>query len=1318
MKSTATRLQPKRILAAALAVTMLLQTSVPAFAAVSQLPGIFYTPPDSNVMFTLDDSGSMRSDAIPDFPAAVPGMPQNDGSAPLNGYGSKFPSMWKSGTSYLTPLYYSSADPIARYLRSAAGNPLYYNPRVTYQPWPLASDDRLFNPPANVRAVNIHTSDPFNTGRTIDLTRQRGNVTTLECISFRANGTCRTFGNVTRLVELAEGTTQAEDEANNFWPATYFVYTGSTPMPTGNPINDENLTSANFTKVQIKPGVTAYARAATRTDCTGAISTTGGCSYAEELQNFANWLQYYRSRMLMAKGGVASAFAKQATNLRVGFGTINTAGTLRPNQGVGQFTGARRSSFFTDLYAINASGSTHLRRAMDDVGQYFSSSDVNSPWAFEPRVTQSPEYDCRKSFHILSTDGYWNGDRAPTEAARSASNDAFSGSTPTRKIIAPESVGRVYRYGDNIAANPRDNLVGRFTINPFTDSQSTTDGNLADVAAYYWKTDLRTDIENNVFPSARDPAFWQHLSTFTVGFGISGTGRVARTSDASTVVPADVPASGPLAPYIGKPWLSEPGLRDALVAQKTPLTWTVPSAESDSTGDDLIHAAMNGRGRYFAANDPDTLARNLASALAEATDRPGSLANVTTESTGTEDGRQVYQATYTSDKWYGRLYGFPIVAGSVIDTTPSAATWEASHAMPAPNNRRIYTFDASTGARTGSTFTWAGLNATQKAHLDDDSTLLDFLRGSDARELQNGGVFRERSRYTINGVVGGVLGDIVNSSPVKGPNFGAGYDRLHSSVNGQATYAAFRSSATTPLDSMRNSLFVGANDGMLHAFDLTSGVERFAYVPNSVFSVPRSRTGTEAKLKMLSLPGYDHRFTVDGQIQVADAFLGTSATATTGWRTVLAGSTGAGARSVFVLDVTNPTAAPVTAPRIAAPAFDQTKVLWEFSETDNADMGYVLGYPQIARMRGTASDDRWVAIFGNGYDSQNGQAKLFILDLKTGEVIWQQAVGSPGGNGLSQPNFTLNARREVVAIYAGDLQGNMWKFDVDHDNVSAWNVAFSGTPLFTTPRPASSTVRQPITAMPELTLHPTSPGSVIVSFGTGKLFESEDTAATVALGNINKYQQALYGIWDKPDETTGLSGTSLLVEQQIVAGGTSSNAVDYATQRGWYIPLADGTGERSTVYPVQVKDVLIMVANTPLPDPCGSGGTARIFFLDGSTGAPPSFAVQDSNRDGAITAADRTGNVLDLNYAMSSRPTVQLGTGNNDVSVTHPWNDRGQTGGQSGGVELEKSTDRDVCDGRLLTGLSDTSIAKSDIVVCARTPVPGSTRRISWRQIQ
>jgi type IV pilus assembly protein PilY1 len=159
---------------------------------------------------------------------------------------------------------------------------------------------------------------------------------------------------------------------------------------------------------------------------------------------------------------------------------------------------------------------------------------------------------------------------------------------------------------------------------------------------------------------------------------------------------------------------------------------------------------------------------------------------------------------------------------------------------------------------------------------------------------------------------------------------------------GQPTYADYRSTSSTTSDNMRSTIFLGANDGMLHAFNINDGTERFAYVPNSVFSVPRSPTSVELKLKMLSDPGYTHRFTVDSPPQIGDAFIGPAGAEA--WKTVLLSSTGAGARSVFAMNVTNPAVG-------GTGGFDQSKLLWEFSAANNIDMGYVLSYPQIARMR-------------------------------------------------------------------------------------------------------------------------------------------------------------------------------------------------------------------------------------------------------------------------------------------------------------------------------------------------------------------------------
>lgn len=1264
----------KRICAAILVVSFQLQALTVAQAAVSQLPALYTSPPDSNVMFTLDDSGSMVSDAIPDFNTNDHNLLTDIGSGFFPNDGSKLPNMWGGASGYLSFTFYNENNAAARYLRSSAGNPLYYDRTVTYLPWPKKERNDELNSPANPLAVNIHTDNPFLSSRTINLKSQMMGA-----------------------------------DFQKFWPATYFVYTGSSPLPisslSNNPsrINDLSNIISNFIKVEVKSTVSGYYRAATRTDCAGAVGGNG-CTYDQEIQNFANWLQYYRSRLLMAKGGVASAFAKQGTNLRVGLGSINyssSTGRKIVRQGISQFSGVNRTNFFTELYSIEDNGGTPLRFAMDEVGKYFMGQGVKNPWAEDPTnaISVGKEYSCRRSFHILSTDGFWK-DADASSPANSASNDVFSGSTPTR------SDGKAYIYSDTNTSNA-DPLVSRFSINPFADSTNeSVNGSyntLADVAAYYWKTDLRPDLSNNTSPTARDPAFWQHLTTFTVGLGVNGTGLVTKKSGGS----AD---------------LTTQASRDLLVANRTPLNWTTPAPENAATGDDLIHASMNGRGRYFSATNPTELANGLASALAEAADTPVDLAAVAADSPQVAASGVIYQGTFSPRGWYGRLYAFPqnAVSGSV-NTSPGSATWEASNKMPAPSLRNIYTVDTTGTLPTGKLFTWANLTATQQSDLNNDSTLLDYLRGSSAKELANKGSFRDRVRYTVGGAAGGVLGDIVNGAPIKGPDAGGSYDRLPSASESSA-YATYRSG--TKLDNLRDTIFVGANDGMLHAFNTNDGVERFAFVPNAVFSVPTA-AGTEKRLAMLSDIVYPHRFLVDGPPNIADAYIGGQ------WKTLMAASTGAGAKALFVLDVTDPA--------VGSSGFGSSKVLWEFSYVNNTDMGHVLGYPHIVRMRNGA----WAVIFGNGYDSQNGQAKLFILDAGTGALIREFAVGSATGNGLSMPNFVLNDKREVEAIYAGDLKGNLWKFDVSATSASSWAVAFSGQALFTT----DGGVNQPITVMPEITLSDQKEGGALLTFGTGKQFEASDTATS---GNVNLNNQAIYSIWDKPSQTAGItSGYSALKERKApvtpappatapangefqgidLAITENSTAIDWSTKRGWYIKLSTG-GERVNVNPQQFKRTVYLIANTPnTADPCALGGLSRIFAINPLTGLPPVLPVFDVNGDGAFTSAD-IGNILVNRRGVLTQPIFQL-SAQTGLSITPSVSvsplsifDRGQaTGGRSGGVELSRSfggslpTSGSPCSGVLSSGSSDTSVLTVNVNCTEPASPTPKNKRISWKQL-
>lgn len=1296
--------QPKRLGALTLSGVMLLQGALPAYGAVSQSPPTYVVQPDPNVFFTLDDSTSMLSDVIPDLVGATNtnGVPNNSDHSPLYPWGPRFPDMWGRSSPYLNADYYRISNPIARYLRSSAGNPLYYDPTVTYNPWPRPENNSARYGNADPTGVYIHPTEPFTYYRLINLTVQR------------------------------------DLSSTPYWPATYFVYTGTTPMPLGEPNNSLNIESS-FTKVEIQPDVTTYARAASRTDCTGAVGPAG-CSYVEERQNFANWLQYYRNRMLMTKGGIADAFSRQGTNLRVGFGTINTSTGVISGQGVRQFTNLsatdrRRESFFSTLYHVNNNpGGTPLRAAMSRVGEYFRSTGTSNPHAYDPGTTRLPEYSCRRSFHIFSTDGFWNGSDAtlPDPPDR----DNFTGAvTPP-----PDGATTGYAFTDNPAASA-DPAAARFTVSPFQDANNSARGSLSDVAAYYWLTDLRggaTALANNVPPSRRDPAFWQHLTTFTVGLGIRGTGTVRRNSDGSTVVPASEPASSPFYAHRGKTWLQDETMRDLLVAHKVSLDWPAVSAESATTGDDLIRAAMVGRGRYFSATNPTALANGLASALAEATDTPLSQSNLAVWSQELRADNRVYQATFSPAGWYGRLYSFTQGADGRVDPNPATAVWEASNRMPAHGDRIIYTWDAEGGTPTARLFTWANLNSTQRGHLDNDENVLHYLRGDGSREVQNNGTFRDRSRYMAPGgsTTPGVLGDIINSSPAKGMLAGASYQSLPAGTPGRELYADYRSPSATHLNNLINTVFVGANDGMLHAFNTNNGVERFAFVPNSVYNVPRSLgSADERKLLMLSQPTYQHRYTVDGSPQLADAFVGPDA-ASAQWRTMLVSSTGAGARSIFTMDVTNP------AVDGSATGFDPSKIKWEFSDahpTHGRDMGFVLSYGHVARM----ANGRWGVIFGNGYDSLSGQAALFILDLWTGEVIRKITVGpAPASendpkNGLSQPNF-ITRSRVVQYVYAGDLQGNLWKFDLTSSDPNQWAPVFGSAPNY---EPLYRTGDDlPITVMPTLALRHAD-GGVMVSFGTGRLYDDTDTSTSTTT-NVNlRTRQAIYGIWDKPAETSGFSGTSLLQVQTLDTGvvastqgltGTTRTEVDYATQRGWYLPLNTG-GERVHVNP-QIpnpndrESPLIVVANSPAAAvPCTGGGSGRIFAINPYTGGAPSRAVFDADGSGAINDADLGYNVISINRGILTQPVFQSGRRTSEPPTPSPdpqfYND-GRTGSAAGGREDSDipppGTGAGGCGaGRpdsMVIGVSDTSIESQDVVLNGNTTCPRG--RISWRQIQ
>lgn len=715
---------------------MLCCASAQAALDIAQVPLYLGTRADPNIMFTLDDSGSMHFEIMPeslienDARYVYPRASQVYGSDDYDNY----------------TITFASDNARNAYVRSSHNNKLYYNPQLTYRPWANADGSLM----ANAKV----TCAPHNPMKT-------------------AAG-CRDLTQTNRAwwaIYYTEFSPYYYNQDESFWPAVYFDYKGS-----GNVFN-----AKNYTRVVINKAVaTIYDGRPNRSDCKNAPV----CTYDEEIQNFANWYTYYRSRILAARAGVGRAFASQGEAIRVGFATINASGSVI--RGVTPFSGTDRTAFFDELYGrdIPAKG-TPLRTSLKEVGEYFSRSDNNGPWSARAGSTL-PHLTCRQSYNILMTDGYWNGD------------------SPS--------------VGDQ--------------------DQDGIKNTLADVAYKYWKTDLRRDLANKVPTSTADPANWQHLVNFTVGLGVNGSLN---------------PANG------------------------IPGSWPNPYDSDEFKIDDLWHAAVNSKGSFFSAADPDTFAEALSSTLAQIAARNSSASSVTANATRLDSNTHIYQARYNSGDWSGQLVSIPLNS----DGSLGNIAWDAATQIPEPSARSIFTRQGGAGIA----FTWEALNNTNRTLLNIAGDNLGesrvaYLRGERGGEQRNGGVFRNRSD---------LLGDIINSDPVYVGKRDYGY----SSATGltqteRESYQAFLSS--TAIARRPPMLYVGANDGMLHGFRVADGVEQLAYIPASLLG----------ELPQLTRPDYNHRYYVDGTPRVGDAYLGSR------WKTLLLGSTGAGGKAVFAIDVTAP----------------------------------------------------------------------------------------------------------------------------------------------------------------------------------------------------------------------------------------------------------------------------------------------------------------------------------------------------------------------------------------------------------------------------
>jgi type IV pilus assembly protein PilY1 len=780
-----------------------------------------------------------------------------------------------------------------------------------------------------------------------------------------------------------------------------------------------------------------------------------------------------------------------------------------------------------------------------------------------------------------------------------------------------------------------------------TDTSYGGDSNtLADIAEYYYSTDLRSDslnncisgssgnnvCENNIAAAnSRDNASWQHMTTMTIGLGVNGT--LAYDSNYLTEATGD---------YVK-------------LTQGT-LDWPVPEVSSSGGNatnvDDLWHAAVNGRGQYFATTSASSLATAITTSLATIQAVTGSSAAAATTSLKpvAGDDNEVFIASYRTYDWTGDVQAHPLDSATGAVTT-STTTWSAQTQLDgqSASSRTIYYLKGSSlKAFTYSNLTadgyngyfdnfcsksnvptqCSGLTSAQTNLANSGSNLVSYLRGDKTYEVGSNNtnpLYRTRAH---------TLGDIVDSSPVyvKKPPFS--YT--------DTGYASFVSSHS----SRKPVVYVGANDGMLHAFSADTsagdaGTELWAYVPSMVMS----------NMYRLADTAYstNHQYFVDGAPIVGD--IDSSGGAGTGWMTILVGGLNDGGKGYYALDITNPTS---------------PQPLWEFT---NANLGLSYGNPIITKLQ----DGTWVVVLTSGYNNSSGDGKghLFVLNAKTGALlrdISTTAGSSATPSGLAKINAWIDDQTNNTSLrfYGGDLLGNLWRFDVDDRYPPSGNEA---TLLATFQ--IDSSHPQPITVAPQTALITSGNATYpVVMVGTGEYLSSNDV--------IDTTQQSIYAIKDQLGSTGwgDARSNSLLVKRTLTVSGSSAtfnstDSVDWSTKMGWAVDLPNSK-ERVVVDMAMQFNTLVVASAIPGTSVCTpSGGSSWLYELDVANGTGTD---------------DLLGNYL-------------------AVGIT--WI---ETGSSASGTSGSTSTSS-----KLEIVGSDASITQKD--GGSQTPNSGSPHRTSWREL-
>lgn len=779
-----------------------------------------------------------------------------------------------------------------------------------------------------------------------------------------------------------------------------------------------------------------------------------------------------------------------------------------------------------------------------------------------------------------------------TRYATSGGSGNWLPATP-RKTYTPIDNGDLSRY---VASVPTRSTV----------SSGGSSNSLSDVAQYYYQTDLRQAARSNctsdssgsnqdvcdniVRPTATDKAEWQHMNTFTIGLGVSGT------------LPYD------------RNYLTQTSGTYVDLKNGT-LNWPNPASGEVTTVDDLWHAAVNGRGQYYSALNATLLSEAINGVInnVQAATGASSAAATSALELVAGDNNQVYQASYTTQAWTGDLLAFSLNGDSgQISTDP---TWSAQAKLDAmtTTQRSIYFRGADGGLQS---FTYDNLSSTQKAYFRDfcsqaqipsqcagltanelavannGTDLVNFLRGHRTRETASTdtagsalkALFRRREH---------VLGDIINGAPVH-----VGRPPFAYADSGYATFVS-NNARRKPV------VYVGANDGMLHAISAGAsdgGTELWAYVPGQVMANMYKLADTSYASR--------HQYFVDGgpvmgDIQVSGV-----------WKTILVGGFNYGGRGYYALDITDP---------------ENPVSLWEFS---SANMGFSFGNPVITKR----ADGTWVVAFTSGYNNTGGDGRghLYMLNAHTGELLLDIATtagSSADPSGLAKINAWIDSPTDNTTkrFYGGDLHGNLWRFDIDNlvqPNRGALllaNFSVGGTP-------------QPITTKPETIEVSGKPGVVVA---TGRYLGTTDISDST--------RQSIYAVKDTMTSTGWgdvRSRTTDFVVQSFTLNAANTEAsltslpVDWASKGGWYVDLPHDHERVATSMALQYN-TLVVASAIPNGDACASGGASWLYYLDVTSGG-----VVQTNPSGMLWSANTLA--VGMSWVKDTQGNVRLIIQNSD----------------------------------------------------------------------